>query len=844
LHQREKEKSTDKQGHKSDFADDVEKLHGFGDKNKESLGTLLFQFFRFYAHEFDYDKYALSVRLGKLITKSEKKWHLAQNNRLCVEEPFNTARNLGNTADDYSFRGLHLELRRAFDPIAQGKLDECCEQYEFPEEEPPVKSSIFVKPASVPRPVLVRSASQHNSTSARGGRGGYRGGGGRQFHRNNGNSGRRASSVASYEGNSSFPQAGSSQAQMTPQEAQLLWYQAQQPHLAMHQDIFGTTMNALQAQENTLRFHLYTQQQAMQTQQALAVAQRMQNGVTTQQSTDRSRTNSFDNPPLTAPLRQDMQYIYPYSMPQTSYYAHHGFTTYPSSPSTSSSATATEFRRSLHRSTVTSDSGLSTGSGSLRSQSQPASRTSQLPAGAQGTAGYPVSSQVPMPVSALPLRQMSVVPPMPGLMPDERAAAEYSNDQIKPLSASPPEDDGPRYVGFYVNEGPVAVGNPVAAIPPLTTVSNGLSSVADAGQSSQGRRRLSTDQLPQSILDRRMRRTSRSPSPLGHARAFSAGTNSAPLASNPFPQTTSKLGPSRPLVVNGTAMPAKSAPATAMPSRNQSSMVSEDSSYDNPLRINLQQGLGMTWPEQYAAQPPKAAHEPSPPTPADRPVVVHGTTSIPAAPPVAQQPLLDSPSFNQRMARFSTLNINAASYTYANGDSQNGVQRTPQNGRSRAISRQQQSGIAPLDLATGDFMLNQDLQHLSPVYEHRTPSPTFMRKYEPPHARAEKAAASGSSKLASATSATGSLPPKPPVPRSHANKTPPLKEASISSPNNARANGFAKEHEHGHGQRKEGDHGWQKQKSKKKAGVADLKTAAGLTQVEQIPKNDADRKGG
>lgn len=847
LHQRDQEKLTGKQGRKSEFADDIERLRGFGDKNKDSLGALLFQFFRFYAHEFDYDKYALSVRLGKLITKTEKKWHLAQNNRLCVEEPFTTARNLGNTADDYSFRGLHLELRRAFDLIAEGKLHQCCEQYEFPEEEP---RPFFQKPAPAPRPILVRSSSQHNSASTRGGRGGYRGGGGRQFHRNGGNNNRRASSVASYDANSSFPQVAA-QPQMTPQEAQLLWYQAQQPHLAMHQDIFGTTLNALQAQENSLRFHLYTQQQAIQTQQALAVAQRMQQNGGSTQSADRSRTNSFDNPPLTAPIRPDMQYIYPYPMQPSSYYAHPGFTTYPSSPSTSTSATATEFRRSLHRSTITSESGLSTGSGSLRSQSQPASRPS-LPSGAQGTAAYPTASQGPAPVPPFPGRQVNGAVPVPSFIPDERIGPDYSNEVGKPMAASAPEDDGPRYVGFYVNEGPSPMSNPINTIHPLNGVANGVpsSSFGDAGQSSQGRRRLSTDQLPQSILDRRMRRTSRSPSPLGHTRAFSVGTASAPLTSNAFPQAAGSFGPSRPLVVNGTAPPVKSAPPTAKSSRQPSTIgtpASDELSYDNPLRINQQQGLGMTWPEQYLGLRPPVFTEPSPP--AERSGMVQGTTSAPAPSSAAPQPVMDSPSFNQRMAKFSTLNINAAPYTYVNGDnSLSDLQRTAQNGRARVISRQQQSGIAPLDLATGEFMVNQDLQHLSPVYEHRTPSPTFLRKYDVPHSRPEKSAAASSSKLASASNPQGSLPPKPPpTQKSHLSKTPPTKESGAGSPTtSSRANGFTRENGHGHGPKKEGDHpgGWQKQKSKKKAGVADLKTAAGFTQVEQLPKNDADRKGG
>ncbi len=86
-------------GSVGDFADNMKKIKGFGNKNKSSEAELLFQFFRFYAHEFDYDKHVLSVRLGRIMTKSDKKWNYALNNQLCVEQPFNTTRNLGNTAD-------------------------------------------------------------------------------------------------------------------------------------------------------------------------------------------------------------------------------------------------------------------------------------------------------------------------------------------------------------------------------------------------------------------------------------------------------------------------------------------------------------------------------------------------------------------------------------------------------------------------------------------------------------------------------------------------------------------------------------------------------------------------
>ena len=137
----------------------------FGKLNRESLGDLLFAFFRRYAHEVDYERYVISIKEGGLISKQEKQWHTSQNTRLCVEEPFNLSRNLGNTADDTSFRGVHLELRKAFDLISQGKLEECCEEYIFPtnEERAGRNQNIFTKPVSQPRPVLTRSQSQTGS---------------------------------------------------------------------------------------------------------------------------------------------------------------------------------------------------------------------------------------------------------------------------------------------------------------------------------------------------------------------------------------------------------------------------------------------------------------------------------------------------------------------------------------------------------------------------------------------------------------------------------------------------------------------------------------------------------
>ncbi|KAI9799782.1 MAG: hypothetical protein M1826_005432, partial [Phylliscum demangeonii] len=155
LHQRPHQKKAMVDGVESSFADDVETLRGFGHANSQTLGDLLLHFFRYYAYEVDYETEVISVRQGKLIAKQAKGWHLMQNNRIGVEEPFNVGRNLGNTADDTSARGIHLELRRAFGLIAdEVDLAACCAPYEFPIEERPAPA------APAPRPLPSRSSSQ------------------------------------------------------------------------------------------------------------------------------------------------------------------------------------------------------------------------------------------------------------------------------------------------------------------------------------------------------------------------------------------------------------------------------------------------------------------------------------------------------------------------------------------------------------------------------------------------------------------------------------------------------------------------------------------------------------
>ncbi|KAG0034361.1 hypothetical protein BGZ81_005037 [Podila clonocystis] len=122
-------------GNNTSFFEDLSKLEGFGYSNKETLGGLLYAFFRRFAIEFDYDHHVISMRHGRYLTKESKDWHIPGKHYklFCVEEPLDTSRNLGNSSDMASSKGLKQEFGRALDIlIHRGSLNECCEQWVFP----------------------------------------------------------------------------------------------------------------------------------------------------------------------------------------------------------------------------------------------------------------------------------------------------------------------------------------------------------------------------------------------------------------------------------------------------------------------------------------------------------------------------------------------------------------------------------------------------------------------------------------------------------------------------------------------------------------------------------------
>ena len=374
-----------------------------------------------------------------MISKEGKKWHLMQNNRLCVEEPFNTDRNLGNTADDTSFRGIHLELRRAFDLVKEAKLAECLQQYEFPAAE----ERVWEKPAPKPPPVLSRSRSQSQS-SARGNRGGFgnRGGGRHGQHHRSGQGARRASSAAAMN-KYAAPQNGLQSIRGCDYISRDHPLQAQYERLRLHDRLFNE-FQFLQQQEHELR--LIQAQRELEAQVAQAThAPRTGSSISHQGAPGQLPPIPTNHQiPLTAPMRSG-QYFYPLAYPQVQgtppQYVH----TQPSSPSMKPAQP--DLRRSVHRSSAAE----SAHAANHRSHSQPAR---PLPM------SVAVQNAPPLPLNSAAFLQYQQFRQQQLYNQIEQGRYRHSEvsmyqDPRRLAMDQPLETDVPKeYVGYWVNDSP------------------------------------------------------------------------------------------------------------------------------------------------------------------------------------------------------------------------------------------------------------------------------------------------------------------------------------------------------------------------------------------------------
>lgn len=114
------------------FQDDADILQSFGEQNRESIGYLFYSFFRYMLFQFDYEHSVVSPRHGCILSKASKRWDIGLNNCFCIEDPMCSTRNLANTMDDSSLRGLRLEIQRALTRILDfNTVSEIFQQFEY-----------------------------------------------------------------------------------------------------------------------------------------------------------------------------------------------------------------------------------------------------------------------------------------------------------------------------------------------------------------------------------------------------------------------------------------------------------------------------------------------------------------------------------------------------------------------------------------------------------------------------------------------------------------------------------------------------------------------------------------
>lgn len=114
------------------YFDQVEDLVGFGSRNQESIGKLVWAFFNYWAYRHDYANDVISVRTGSTMRKHSKDWtRRIGNDRhlICIEDPFEITHDLGRVVDKRSIKVLREEFERAAE-IMQFDLNPCVKLFE------------------------------------------------------------------------------------------------------------------------------------------------------------------------------------------------------------------------------------------------------------------------------------------------------------------------------------------------------------------------------------------------------------------------------------------------------------------------------------------------------------------------------------------------------------------------------------------------------------------------------------------------------------------------------------------------------------------------------------------
>ena len=616
------------------------------------------------------------------MSREEKSWDLRSlvpeaRQRLCVEEPFFVHRNIGYTADNESFRGIHLELRQAFSLLADGaQLDKCCDVWVEETFTSLGDSGIFQKPAPAPKPTLTSAT----AASPRGGRAGpnNRGGRGNSNQRSNQSSRRNSSGTTFSNGryNNPLPSPGLHPAASYGSHIHDLLLQR---YIALEHE---------RAQmENILR--------ASQAHPALAQANLFATAGQPSPLAGSPHQSQFSNSQPSPHLpegamsptpgyvfRYPMQYEQGQRQSAALSTSQEGFRTNPNSPTLATRVPV--LGREPQRSSV--NGGIP--NGSIRSQSQPA-RTASL----QLPQGYSSMSMLMQDSFRNPGRPPVSLSPE---LPQNILNLDLPLRQGRGYSVSQGDYGPPReYLGYSIGESPrMDPQTQDMPVPPNRTFFD------ESRRSSRG----SPDLVPP--RSHFYGHPSRSPSPLRHARSFSAaGVHFGPVPHTPgLSSGSSRLDAVQNpadhglLISTGGALPLRSPPHDRTPPaiNHMGPLVDEPESLS--VSENSDHGSGRSWD-----MPPPS-----------QPVIANGSGSL------AQSGLGDDPwvTVERQASGVPTVAPQSRSPNNPSKPFQSANGHVPQQPSLHIRSPNHDAFVDKIPL-------------LSPVEESRTPSPTASRRH--PH---------------------------------------------------------------------------------------------------------------
>jgi DNA polymerase sigma len=105
-----------------DILANVEKLRSVASRNKDSVVSLLFGFFKFFGSEFDYRLSVVSIRETKTVLKIDKAeedgW--LSNDRISIEDPFETSHDVAFNVKASQMIHIRKEMLRAYNILKKG----------------------------------------------------------------------------------------------------------------------------------------------------------------------------------------------------------------------------------------------------------------------------------------------------------------------------------------------------------------------------------------------------------------------------------------------------------------------------------------------------------------------------------------------------------------------------------------------------------------------------------------------------------------------------------------------------------------------------------------------------